>query len=74
MHCWHQKVHVEHAGSEDRYGDVFVDTNRSFQVYEQWLTKTRPAPGPDSLRRPLWFARAVRPSNEAYRLADTPAS
>ena len=74
MHCWHQKVRVELAGPEDRYGDVFVDTNKSFQVYEQWLKKTRPAPGPDSLRRPLWFARAVRPSNEAYRLTDTPAS
>ena len=74
MHCWHQKMRVELAGPEDRYGDVFVDTNKSFQVYEQWLKKTRPAPGPDSLRRPLWFARAVRPSNEAYRLTDTPAS
>jgi hypothetical protein len=43
MHCWHQKVRVEHAGPEDRYGDVFVGTNTSFQVYEQWLKKTRPA-------------------------------
>jgi anaerobic selenocysteine-containing dehydrogenase len=65
MHCWHQKIRVELAGPEDRYGDVFVDTNKSFQVYEQWLKTTRPAPGPDGLRRPLWFARAVRPSHEA---------
>jgi hypothetical protein len=34
MPCWHQKVRVERAGPEDRYGDVFVDTNKSFQVYE----------------------------------------
>ena len=74
MHCWHQKVRVERAGPDDRYGDVFVDTNTSFQVYEQWLKKTRPAPGPEGLRRPLWFARAVRPSNEAYRLAETSVS
>jgi len=74
MHCWHQKVRVERTGPEDRYGDVFVDTNKSFQVYEQWLKKTRPAPGSDGLRRPLWFARAVRPSNEAYRLTEPPAS
>jgi hypothetical protein len=74
MHCWHQKVRVERAAPEDRYGDLFVDTNKSFQVYEQWLKKTRPAPGPDGLRRPLWFARAVRPSHEAYRLTDMPAS
>jgi len=74
MHCWHQKVRVERAAPEDRYGDVCVDTNKAFQVYEQWLKKTRPAPGPDGLRRPLWFARAVRPSNEAYRIASTPTS
>ena len=43
-------------------------SNKAFQVYEQWLRKTRPAPGPDGLRRPLWFARAVRPAHEAYRL------
>jgi anaerobic selenocysteine-containing dehydrogenase len=71
MHCWHQKVRVERAGPEDRYGDVFVDTNKALQVYEQWLKKTRPAPGPDNLRRPLWFARAVRPAPETYHLAET---
>jgi len=74
MHCWHQKVRVERAAPEDRYGDVYVDTNRALQVYEQWLNKTRPAPGPDGLRRPLWFARAVRPAPEAYRLAAPPGS
>jgi hypothetical protein len=74
MHCWHQKVRVERAGPEDRYGDVFVDTNKALQVYEQWLKKTRPAPGPDNLRRPLWFARAVRPAPETYHLAETPTS
>ena len=42
MHCWHQKVRVEGAGPEDRYGDVFVDTNKSFQVYEPWLQRDPP--------------------------------
>ena len=74
MHCWPQKVRVERTGPDDRYGDVFVDTNKSFQVYKQCLQKTRRASGPDGRRRPLWFARTVRPSNEAYRLTDTPAS
>jgi hypothetical protein len=68
MHCWHQKVQVHKAGAEDRYGDVFVDTNLSLQVYREWLKKTRPAPGPDKLRRPLWFARPVKPAVAAYRL------
>ncbi len=68
MHCWHQKVRVEPAGPSDRYGDVFVDTNLSFKVYEEWLKKTRPAPGPDGLRRPLWFARPVKPTTGAYQI------
>ena len=46
MHCWHQKVRVEHAGPEDRYGDVFVGTNTSFQVYEQWLKEDAPRHAP----------------------------
>jgi len=39
MHCWHQKVQVHKAGAEDRYADVYVDTNLSFQVYREWLKK-----------------------------------
>jgi hypothetical protein len=66
MHCWHQSVKVERAHADDRYGDVVVDTKRSMEVYREWLAKARAAKG--SLRRPLHFARAVRPSNEAYRL------
>jgi len=68
MHCWHQKVQVHKAGAEDRYGDVFVDTNLSFQVYREWLKKTRPAPGPDGLRRPLWIPRPVKPALATYHM------
>ena len=68
MHCWHQKVRIEPAAADDRYGDVFVDTNKSLQVYQEWLKKTRPAPGPGGLRRPLWMLRPVKPTPEAYRL------
>jgi anaerobic selenocysteine-containing dehydrogenase len=68
MHCWHQAVKVERAHAGDRYGDVEVDTRRSMEVFREWLAKTRPAPGPGGLRRPLHFARAVRPSDEAYRV------
>ena len=28
---------------------------------------TRPGPGPGGLRRPLWFARPVKPAATAYR-------
>jgi anaerobic selenocysteine-containing dehydrogenase len=70
MHCWHQKVRLERVGPADRYGDVFVDTERSFAVYREWLAKTRPAPGPAGLRRPLWLLRPYKPAPEAYRLTD----
>ncbi|MBI4573378.1 MAG: molybdopterin-dependent oxidoreductase [candidate division NC10 bacterium] len=66
QHCWHQKVRVEMTSPPDRYGDVFVDTNRSMAVYREWLRLTRPAPGPDNLRRPLELLRAYRPAPEAY--------
>ena len=65
MHCWHQKVRLEKAGPDDRYGDIFVDTNRSHELYKEWLAMTRPAPGPGGLRRPLWFDRPLRPVAEA---------
>ncbi|MFQ5669975.1 MAG: molybdopterin-dependent oxidoreductase [Acidobacteriota bacterium] len=66
MHCWHQKVTLEKARSGDCYADVFVDTNRSMEIYHEWLRSARPGPGPGRLRRPLWLARTVRPSAAAY--------
>ena len=68
QHCWHQKVRVTKPGPEDKYGDVFVDTNKAHEVYKKWLLKTRPAPGPDNLRRPLWLPRSYKPAAEAYYL------
>ena len=67
MHCWHQTRHASSARrAGDRYGDVEVDTTKSMEVYREWLALTRPAPGPGGLRRPLHFARAVRPADDAY--------
>jgi hypothetical protein len=66
MHCWHQRVKLEKATDADRYGDIFVDTAKSHAVYKEWLAMTRPGPGPGNLRRPLWFDRPLRPSDEAY--------
>ena len=68
QHCWHQKVRITKPGPDDKYGDVFVDTNKSHEVYKKWLLKTRPAPGPDNLRRPLWLPRSYKPATEAYYL------
>src|SRR5262249_26251809 len=33
MHCWHQRVTLEKAGADDRYGDIFVDTEKAHAVY-----------------------------------------
>ena len=66
MHCWHQQVSVEPAQADDRYADVFVDTAKARQVYDEWKKLTKPPKGP--LRRPLWMNRPLRPVEEAYRL------
>jgi anaerobic selenocysteine-containing dehydrogenase len=71
MHCWHQKCTVEPAHADDHYGDVFVDTAKSHEVYKTWLSKTRPAPGPGGLRRPLWMNRPLRPTAESFYLTGT---
>jgi len=68
MHTWHQRVRIEKPGPDDKYGDIFVDTNKSHEVYKEWLAMTRPAPGPDGLRRPLWFKRAFRPDTSTFYL------
>jgi len=68
MHCWHQKVTVEPAREGDRYGDVFVDTNKAYEVYRQWLSMTRPQlDRTDGLRRPLWMIRPYRPAASAFK-------
>ncbi|MBI4610608.1 MAG: formate dehydrogenase, partial [Candidatus Rokubacteria bacterium] len=69
QHCWHQKVRVERPGPGDRYGDVFVDTRKAFEVYREWLRLTRPAPGPGGLRRPLWLPRPFKPDASTYTMA-----
>ncbi|HUG05633.1 MAG TPA: molybdopterin dinucleotide binding domain-containing protein, partial [Candidatus Limnocylindria bacterium] len=65
-HCWHQLVTVERAQPQDQYGDVSVDTEKSFAVYKEWLALTRPGPGPNGLRRPSWMLRPVKPALRAY--------
>ena len=70
MHCWHQRVRIEKPGPDDKYGDIVVDTNKSMENYREWLSMTRPAPGPDGLRRPLWFKRPIKPVEETYYIKD----
>jgi anaerobic selenocysteine-containing dehydrogenase len=75
MHCWHQAVRVSRAEGGDREGDIFVDTDRSRDVYRDWLMLARPADrvSPDGLRRPYWMLRPLKPSRDVYRLPQSAA-
>ncbi len=66
MHAWHQKVRLGRAEPGDQYGDVVVDTAKSYEIYKQWLELTKPGPGPNGERRPLWLNRPVKPVESAY--------
>ena len=66
MHCWHQRVRIERAHEEDKYGDVVVDTAKSREVYREWMAKTRPGPNAEGLRRPMFMMRNVMPQVRAY--------
>jgi hypothetical protein len=70
MHCWHQAVRVRAAEPGDRPGDIFVDTEKSREVYKKWLAMTRPADqySPDGTRRPYWMLRPLKPAREFYKL------
>jgi anaerobic selenocysteine-containing dehydrogenase len=71
MHCWLQRVRVEPAKPEDQYGDIAVNTEESLNTFRDWLSKSRPGPGPRNLRRPLWFARPVKPLATAYEFEES---
>ncbi|HEY1350589.1 MAG TPA: molybdopterin-dependent oxidoreductase [Ktedonobacteraceae bacterium] len=67
MHCWHQKVTIALARPGDRYGDVRVDPEQAYRVYQEWMALTRPQDErPDGLRRPLWMMRPYRPAHSAF--------
>ncbi len=66
-HCWLQKVTLSKAHPDDRYGDVVVDTRKSREAYQEWLTLTRPGPSADGCRRPEFLTRPVKPRRKAYQ-------
>ncbi|MFM7144749.1 MAG: molybdopterin dinucleotide binding domain-containing protein, partial [Actinomycetales bacterium] len=73
MHCWHQKVVIERARDEDKYGDVVVDTKKSRAVYAKWLAMTKPGPSARGLRRPQFMMRPVMPQVKAYFVDNAPS-
>ncbi|MDT8446863.1 MAG: molybdopterin-dependent oxidoreductase [bacterium] len=74
-HCWHQKaMMVKKAEASDSYGDVWVDTNKSMEVYQKWVGLTRSCVdhSPDGTRRPMWFNRPLHPTKESYKIPEKP--
>ncbi len=70
-HCWLQKaLSVRKAIPSEKLGDVYVDTDKSMQVYREWLEMTKPASShsPDGTRRPYWLKRPLKPTRETYKL------
>ena len=68
-HCWLQKVSISNPEPGEKYGDIFVDTNKSFEHFKKWneWAKARET-HPDGLRRPLWMARPLNPQLKNYYL------
>ena len=63
-------MRIRKAESGDRYGDISVDTDKSHEVFKNWLAMTRSARDvtPDGTRRPYWLMRPLKPGKTAYRL------
>ena len=55
-HCWLQKVSISKPEPDEKYGDVYVDTNKSFEHFKKWneWAKERETHH-NGLRRPLWI-------------------
>ena len=61
-HAWHQKVRIEKAGPNDQIGDIWVNYENNFKVYQAWRDKlTRPLAQGDKLRRPVHLKRPAVP-------------
>ena len=67
-HAWHLKVIIEKAQDGDKIGDIYVNYENNFKVYQAWRDKlTRPLQAGDTLRRPQHIKRPAVPlSNKAY--------
>ncbi|WP_428738956.1 molybdopterin-dependent oxidoreductase [Sulfurimonas sp.] len=67
-HAWHQKVSLEKAQADDKIGDIYVNYENNFKVYQAWREQlTRPLQAGDKLRRPQHIKRPIVPlSNKAY--------
>ncbi|MCX6077260.1 MAG: molybdopterin-dependent oxidoreductase, partial [Campylobacterales bacterium] len=68
MHCWHQKVILEPAQKGDKIGDIHVNYENNFKVYQGWRDQlTRGLDENSTIRRPKHLKRPWVPlSEKAY--------
>jgi anaerobic selenocysteine-containing dehydrogenase len=73
MHCWHQKVILTPAEKGDKIGDIYVNYENNFKIYQGWRDQlTRPLNTSDKLRRPQHIKRPWVPlSDKAYAVKIT---
>ena len=66
-HCWLQKVKLSLPQAGEEYGDVEVDTNKSFAYYKKWNSWAKDREHhPRGERRPLWMKRPLSPKKEHW--------
>jgi anaerobic selenocysteine-containing dehydrogenase len=70
MHCWHQKVILEPAQPGDKIGDIYVNYENNFKIYQGWRDDlTRGLDENSVKRRPEHIKRPWVPlSSKAYRV------
>ncbi|EJF07310.1 anaerobic dehydrogenase, typically selenocysteine-containing [Thiovulum sp. ES] len=71
MHCWHQKVLLEQVSKDEKIGDVYVNYDNNFKVYQAWRDElARPLNSSDTLRRPMHIKRPWVPiSKKGYTVS-----
>tara|TARA_B100001123_G_C15196211_1_gene981430 strand:- start:894 stop:1088 length:195 start_codon:yes stop_codon:yes gene_type:complete len=64
-------VSISRPNSDEKYGDIFVDTNKSFEHFKKWneWAKEREK-HPNRLRRPLWMTRPLTPKKDQFYIDD----
>ena len=68
-HCWLQKVRLCKPAAGENYGDIEVDTNKSFRYYKKWNDwALKREAHPRGERRPLWMNRPLAPREHHWYL------
>jgi len=68
-HGWHQKVIITKASADEKIGNIYVDYENNYKVYQGWRDQlTRPLEAGDEWRRPYHIKRPVKPSQKAYKV------